>query len=811
MASKKTKKTIQWLQFRPTDFQKEIFRKICGLVFVIFTASTALSLISYLFTWVDDASALNDPTMMDSSKEIANWGGKGGFRWAYLMVGRLFGVAGISWIVLLSYVTAKLFAPEKYRLLRSFFLIFTATYILSVFFSFVGIHAGIESWLPNGLGGICGAATVIFLENLFKPIITFLIILFFIVLWITIVRPSFFTWLGSLHFDFLRIKPRTKEPFSFKKETPQTDTDEEEGEVLAEENEDKGEAPVEKNEDKGEVPVEKNEDEQEEGPQDQSSGLIITTEEGGTYDIHVTEDLVRDIDYKDKMSRFVFPSLDLLDDYTSAQHVVSQAEINLNSEKIKAGLSTFKIEITAVHAIPGPTVTLYKLTLGEGVKISQIRNVAEDLGVFLGTKDLRVVKLADSVGVEVANAHPSIVPLKSMLADDSFRNTKAELPIAIGYTISREVKTFDLADAPHLLIAGATKMGKSVGLNVIISSLLYTKHPSELKFVFIDPKMVEFSPYAPIMDHYMAVLPNPVSEEEMRDRSIITSLDDADLVLKSLCVEMDDRYRLMREASVNQVKLYNQKYIKRHLNPEKGHRYFPYIVAVIDEYADLTMSGFGAEDKARARRISQAIIRLAQKGRAAGLHVILATQRPSADVVTSVIKANFPMRIAFRVVSHGDSQTILGSPGAEKLIGKGDMLLYNGASDMQRVQCAYISGEEITSIAKHIGNQTGLKQCAGPFLLPEPPMESSEGAAPTTADVGKLDARFEEAARIVVESGSASTTYVQRRLGIGYAKAARIMDQLEAHGVVGPQVGARPRDVLIGDFQQLQAILDAIL
>ncbi|MBP5163655.1 MAG: DNA translocase FtsK, partial [Spirochaetales bacterium] len=432
--------------------------------------------------------------------------------------------------------------------------------------------------------------------------------------------------------------------------------------------------------------------------------------------------------------------------------------------------------------------------------------------MYLHANGVRTVKLPDSVGIEVANDVPSIVPLKAMLNDDSFRSNKYELPIAIGYTITQNVKVFDLADAPHLLVAGATKMGKSVCLNVIIASLLYAKHPSELKMVFIDPKMVEFSSYSRLLKHYLAVLPSASDEQEEANNAIVKKAPLADQILRSLCIEMDSRYELLSKAEVQNIKQYNKKYKERHLLPTDGHHFLPYMVIIIDEYADLTMTGGVSGDaRAQARSISASIIRLAQKGRAAGIHVILATQRPSVDVITGLIKTNFPTRIAFRVVSRVDSATILDSPGAEKLIGRGDMLYYAGASSMERIQCAFIDNDEITAITNFIGSQTGWQKSYNvPYYLPEPdPASEDDGAG--MIDMKHLDERFEEAAKLVVISQKGSTSDLQRRLGMGYAKAGRVMDQLEAAGIVGPQSGSKPREVLVPDLNTLDGILKAFM
>ena len=528
--------------------------------------------------------------------------------------------------------------------------------------------------------------------------------------------------------------------------------------------------------------------------------------EGDKIDTEVKKELPR-IDNRAELPNYAFPSLDLLDDYASSRQDISTEELTRNKNKIIATLANYKIQINEVKANVGPTVTLYKVYPAPGVKISAIKSLQEDIAMSLNAKGVRVVTLEDSVGIEVANDRPSIVPLKAMLNDDAFRRSKAELPVAIGYTITQKVKVFDLADAPHLLVAGATKQGKSVGLNVIVASLLYSKHPSELKLVFIDPKMVEFSAYEKLLKHYLAVLPDSADEAEERANCIVKKPEMADKILRSLCVEMDERYELLSQAYVNNIKLYNEKYRNRKLRPDEGHKFLPYIVAVIDEYADLTMSvGAGAEARNLSRSISTSIIRLAQKGRAAGIHVILATQRPSVDVITGLIKTNFPTRIAFRTVSRIDSSTILDSPGAEKLIGKGDMLYYAGV-EMERVQCAFISNDEIGKLTDAVGEQEGYKKCYNtPYYLPAPEPDSVEEGT-GMIDMKALDERFEEAARLVVTSQRGSTSDLQRRLGMGYAKAGRVMDQLEAAGIVGPQQGSKPRDVLVTDFAALDEIL----
>ena len=529
-------------------------------------------------------------------------------------------------------------------------------------------------------------------------------------------------------------------------------------------------------------------------------------EAGPELSTDVVESLPR-IDVRAELDKYEFPSLDILGDHSKDIHKVSESELNRNNLKIRSTLQTYKIGVENVVAVVGPTVTLYKVYPSAGVKIASISNLSKELAMALNTsRGVRIVMLPDSVGLEVPNDYPSMVPLKALLNDDEFRNTKADLPVAIGVTITQKVKVFDLANAPHLLVAGATQQGKSVGLNVLVASLLYAKHPSELKFVFVDPKMVEFNAYKDLLHHYLAVLPTASDEKEEAENAIVKKPAQADDILKSLCIEMDERYELLSKASVNNIKLYNDKYRDRHLLPTEGHRYLPYIVTIIDEYADLTMAGgMGGEAKNQSRSITNSIIRLAQKGRAAGIHLVLATQRPSVDIITGVLKTNFPTRISFRVSQMQDSRTILDAPGAEKLIGKGDMLYYAGV-DMERIQCAFISNSEINDLNKAIASQTGYKKSYNtPYYLPAP--EKADGG--TMIDMSDLDERFEEAARMVVTTQKGSTSDIQRKLGMGYSKAGRVMDQLEAAGIVGPQEGSKPRQVLVPDLATLDTILSA--
>ena len=518
------------------------------------------------------------------------------------------------------------------------------------------------------------------------------------------------------------------------------------------------------------------------------------------------------ISSEDDLKSFKTPSEDLLKARIAEVHKISQDEIRRNIETIRETLADHHIQVVDIQAVTGPTVTLYRIYPEKGVKVSAVRNLHEDIAVALNAgKNVRVLTLDDCVGMEVPNKTKSIVPVRSLIESAEFRQSDYELPIAIGRTVEGKTKVFDLADAPHLLVAGATKQGKSVGLNVIVASLLYGKRPSELKMVFIDPKGTEFNSYKNLYKHYLAVMPTASNEEEEKDSSVPVYPKEADTVLRALCQEMKERYELLRLAGATpDIQTYNRKFREKKLRPDKGHKFLPYIVAIIDEYAQLTLVNSGKPEARNASRsITSSIISLAQMGRAAGIHVIIATQTPRKDVISGMIKANFPTMIAFKVSNSTDSQVILDNTGAEKLIGKGDMLISQNAG-MERVQCGYIGPDEIKSITDNIAAQTGVgKSYSIPYYLPEVEDENEEKGG-GMVDMKKLDSMFEDAARTVITTGRASTSYLQTTLGMGFARAARVMSQLEAAGIVGPQDGkAKNREVLVQTFEELDRIINA--
>ncbi len=812
--------------FRNMDPQtRTVLARVVSLVIGIFALFTLICCISYLFTWKSDYS-IN--SWDDVSTLPANSGSRLGLRWSRFLVGGCFGLSAFCVVALLSLLSVRMFrrTDRGSGTLRQSVLLITAAPLFSFVLSYVSGLFCADTFFGGGLGGFAGAEFVRLCQSLVGKVGTGLLLLLLVIVWLLFASGKFAQW-------FAKVGTGRKRKPSENAECPENDNaddaasrpvaGDEPGEYGAGEDSEAAPGPDghgDTDDSSGgvnpEPPEALNSESSYEGvnqnrPEGKPGDAVApehndTIEPGKEFSTEVTEELPR-IDNRMELDRYRFPSLDLLDDYADKQNIVTVEEQQDFINRIRTTLLNFRIKVDNITAKAGPTVTLYKVYPAPGVKLASIRTVENDIGISLGAKGVRVVKLDDAVGIEVANRKPSVVPLKAMLNDEAFRETKAELPVAIGCTITRNVKVFDLTQAPHLLVAGATQQGKSVGLNVIVSSLLYAKHPSELKFVFVDPKMVEFTAYKRLLKHYLAVLPTAASEEEEAENAIIKKARDAADVLNSLCVEMDERYALLGLAGVNKLKDYNEKYKDRKLLPTDGHKYLPYLVVVIDEFADLTMSsGFGSEGKALSRGISTAIIRLAQKGRAAGIHLIIATQRPSVSVITGDIKTNFPMRIAFRTVSRVDSQTILDSPGAESLIGRGDMLFYAGV-EMERVQCALVETREIDRITKFIESQNGYKECyTTPYYLPVPPQEdgSSSGGP---IDISNIDALFGDAARMVVNTRKGSTSDLQRRLGVGYARAGKIMDQLEAAGIVGPQEGSKPRQVLVDDYEELESII----
>ena len=494
------------------------------------------------------------------------------------------------------------------------------------------------------------------------------------------------------------------------------------------------------------------------------------------------------------LSTYEHPVTSLLDDYADQIFEIDRQELEQNKDQIIETLLNYKIEIVKIKATIGPTVTLYEIVPAPGVRISKIKNLEDDIALSLSALGIRIIAPIPgkgTIGIEVANKNPQIVSLKELLKSDKFKRAKMDLPIALGKTIQNEVFVADLAKMPHLLIAGATGQGKSVGINVILISLLYKKHPSQIKFVLIDPKKVELFPFSKIANHFLAYLPG-------LDEPIITDVTKVVHTLNSLLIEMDDRYDLLKKARSRNIREYNDKFVQRKLNPNNGHRFMPFIVLVVDEFADLIMTA--------GKEVELPIGRLAQLSRAVGIHLIIATQRPSVNIITGVIKANFPARIAYRVTAKVDSRTILDTGGADRLIGRGDMLLSYG-SDLVRLQCAFVDTPEVERVIDYIGDQTGYPT---PYLLPEFHGDDDDGGKSGQLKVSDLDALFYDAARLIVQNQHGSTSMIQRRMKLGYNRAGRIMDQLEMTGIVGPSVGSKAREVLVYDEVELERYLEDI-
>ena len=520
---------------------------------------------------------------------------------------------------------------------------------------------------------------------------------------------------------------------------------------------------------------------------------VATTEENENENILDAEEVLASEPYDPTLDlpNFKSPPLDMLNEYGSDTIKIDKDELERNKNQIVETLKNYNIEIAKIKATIGPTVTLYEIVPAPGVRISKIKNLEDDIALALSALGIRIIAPIPgkgTIGIEVPNAHKEVVSMRSLLASEKFQNAKMDLPVALGKNIANEIFIADLAKMPHLLMAGATGQGKSVGINSILVSLLYKKHPAELKFVMVDPKKVELSLFKLIEKHFLAKLPG---EED----PIITDTKKVIYTLNALCVEMDNRYDLLKEAGVRNIKEYNAKFIARRLNPLKGHQFLPYIVLVIDEFADLMMTA--------GKEVETPIARIAQLARAVGIHLVIATQRPSVNIITGVIKANFPARIAFKVTSTIDSRTILDAGGANQLIGRGDMLFSNGG-EMTRLQCGFVDTPEVEAIVEYIGKQQGYSQA---FLLPEYEDEKGENMLNGLSE-DERDPMFEEAARIIVTSQIGSTSMLQRKLKLGYNRAGRLMDQLEQAGIVGPNLGSKPRDVMFKDISELERFLE---
>jgi S-DNA-T family DNA segregation ATPase FtsK/SpoIIIE len=576
---------------------------------------------------------------------------------------------------------------------------------------------------------------------------------------------------------------------------------------VKEKKEDKLELQVEDTQEEAETGEEgEYEYELEEGEEEESEEYEETEEEAGEddlgleieepeeEDVAVTNGAIGNYDPTLDLSSYKYPTLELLNEYDNNKVSVTKEELEANKDKIVETLSHYNIGISSIKATIGPTVTLYEIVPDAGIRISKIKNLEDDIALSLAALGIRIIAPIPgkgTIGIEVPNKNKEMVSIRSVFSSEKFAKTEFELPIAFGKTISNEVFVIDLAKMPHLLMAGATGQGKSVGLNMLISSLIYKKHPSQLKFVLVDPKKVELSLYNKIERHFLAKLPNS-------DEAIITDTKKVVHTLNSLCIEMDNRYDLLKDANCRNLKEYNKKFVERKLNPQLGHRFLPYIVLIIDELADLMMTA--------GKEVETPIARLAQLARAIGIHLVVATQRPSVNVITGIIKANFPARLSFKVTSKIDSRTILDAGGAEQLVGQGDML-FSAGSELIRLQCAFVDTPEAEGVCEYIGAQRGYDSA---YHLPEFSEDDLDGNEKGEFDFSERDAMFEEAARIIVTNQQGSTSLLQRRLKLGYNRAGRLIDQLESAGIVGPFEGSKAREVLIRDEYSLEQLLNQL-
>lgn len=806
-----------WALFR-SFFTNERTRFITGLVCSIVTIYIGLALVSFFFTGAADQSKIENVPVTDlltNQGSVENWTGVRGAFLADLLMNRWFGISSFMILFFLGSVGVKLMNIRRISLFKRFIFCLTTLIWGSWFFAFFFISGYEDTFIY--LGGQQGYYVTEILKNNIGIPGTFLLLLgIFLIIAVFsssktipfLQRVLSFGWLG-------RIQWRRK-----KKVTPEVVQEEKSQEEVVPDSQPVAEEPspeyvfdTEKEIEKAEQQaspewVEPEEDtsqvEEAEPEQEKETPVQVLHSDDPEFSVEVAPD--DDADYSGKalgdydprldLSKYVFPTLDLLDPHDTGVHEVSMDDLNENQLQIKQALEEFNIKIASIKATVGPTVTLYEIIPEAGIRIAKIKTLEDDIALKLAALNIRIIAPIPgkgTIGIEVPNKNPQTVSMQSVIASKKFQECKYELPVAMGKTITNEVYMFDLCKTPHLLVAGATGQGKSVGLNAIITSLLYKKHPAELKFVMVDPKMVEFSIYSKIERHYLAKLPNT-------DHPIVTEPADAVATLNSLVVEMENRYKLLVLANVRNIKEYNTKFISRQLNPEKGHRFLPYIVAVVDEFADLIATS--------GREIELPISRIAAKARAVGIHMILATQRPDTKVITGTIKGNFPSRIAFKVASMIDSRTILDAPGANRLIGRGDMLISVAGSDTIRVQCAFVDTPEVENIVNYISEQVAYPTA---YLLPEYVAENdADKTLGGVVDLSERDPFFNEAARLIVIQQQGSTSLIQRKFAIGYNRAGRLMDQLEAAGIVGPSEGSKARQVLIPDEYTLEQLLNSL-
>ena len=803
------------------------FHFVLGLLGAAFVVFLFVSFVSFFSSGGNDRSLVE---AMASGSTVAgevaeNSSGKGGAILADYLVNGCFGWASIFVIPLMIILSFRLMRLREMKIKRTVISLIFFMLWGSLLFAFVFSEGFSSTFMsPGGDHGewLCGL-----LDEFVGPVGVILALLLSLFFYFLYMKKNTIPWLREkLAFGAGLGQSSADEPGREEDESDEEDEDDEPEDKEEDEDEDEfGEDDEDDEDDEAgeggvEVVIDENaangtgaadDDDDVARAFDRMSGNIAQTIDTGDGEISLDVekaagdndtggDMLRPINPKDELSFYKPPTLDLLDKYEQGVHSIDKDEQSENANKIIRVLKDFNIEISSIKASVGPTITLYEVTPAPGVRISKIRNLEDDIAMSLSALCIRIVAPIPgkgTIGIEVPNAHKQIVPMASLLNSRKYKETDMALPLAIGKTISNEVYMVDMAKMPHLLVAGATGMGKSVGLNTIITSLLYKMHPAYLKFVMVDPKMVELSLYGVLEKHFLAKL-------EGDDEPIITDVNKVVRTLKSLCVEMDNRYKLLQMASVRSVKEYNEKFLNKELLPTKGHRFMPYIVVIIDEYGDLMMTA--------GREVEQPIARIAQKARAVGIHMIIATQRPTTNIITGTIKANFPARMAFRVISAIDSRTILDRSGANQLQGRGDMLFLAG-NDPVRVQCALVETKEVERVCAHIAKQQGYLSA---YILPDPD-EAAEGGGGESGGVrgdltlDKLDPLFAEAARVVVLAQHGSTSLIQRKLEVGFNRAGRIMDQLCKTGIVGEQEGSKPRQVLCADEADLEFRLRSLM
>jgi len=787
----------------PSFMKSREFKTIAGIFLFLFSILLIVAFISFLKTWKGEEHIFEYGFWhaMFKAEASSNFAGNFGGWIAYVFIKRWFGVASFLFIPVFILTGARLleFSVKRFR----FILILLLSYVVYFSLLFGTIFTSGDLTI---LGGTIGLQTVLFFKSFIGSVGLVLILIFGAILLISFTTPGFYMEMierlkkikrkrqehkpenGTIDENQLESEPEKPEvidpealKFNLKTkpaeihtpdETPQSDTSPINDQPIEKEPKSGGSVPFEITNQGDNTTSDSNDDEDDEDEKPEYGSIDSV------------------YDPRKDLESYVFPSIDLLKEHGSGTINIDKVELEENKLRIETTLENYGIKIDKIFATVGPTVTLYEIVPAPGVRISKIKNLEDDIALSLSALGIRIIAPIPgkgTIGIEVPNKNPEIVSFRSLVVSSDFQNTTFELPIALGKTIDNKPYIADLTKMPHLMMAGATGQGKSVGLNTIIASLLYKKHPSELKFVLVDPKKVEFPLFSKIERHYLAKLPD-TEEAIITDTSLVVR------TLKGLTIEMDERYDLLKDARVRNIKEYNEKFTSRRLNPNDGHKFLPYIVLIVDEFADLIMTA--------GKEVEGPIARIAQLARAVGIHLVIATQRPSVNIITGIIKANFPARMAFRVSAKVDSRTILDTSGADQLIGRGDMLFSNG-SRLDRLQCAFIDTPELEQIAEFIGSQKAYPTA---FQLPE--VAEEEGDRNKDFDPDDRDPLFAEAARVLVLSQHGSTSLLQRKLKLGYNRAGRLIDQLEAAGIVGPFEGSKARAVMIRDMDTLEQLLN---